>query len=130
MVTLVSRSGGRLIIGGVSVIALTLGVVLAAHHHFGVQLPSWVYFGLLGLGTVGGALANGYRDGGVVVSCVAASVGVLPMAVAFAPSGPPEIHLSLGEIVLKAAGGALVVGIVVGGLSHGIGLAARQFRPA
>lgn len=128
MVTLVRRSGSGLIIGGVSVVSLTLGTLLAAYHLSGIQLPSWVYFGLLGLGTVGGALANGYRDGGFVVSCAAASIGVLPMAIAFAPSGPPEFHLSLGEILIKAAGSALVVGFVVGGLSHGVGLAFRHFR--
>jgi hypothetical protein len=123
MVTLVSGSGSGPVIAGVSGISLTLGLLVAAYHHIGLDLPSWVYLGLLWLGTVGGALVNGYRDGGLVVSWAASTVGVLPMAVAFAPSGPPEIHLSLGDILLKAAGGALVVGLVAGSFSHGVGLA-------
>lgn len=128
MVTLVGHSGSGPVLVGVSVVSLTLGLLLAAYHLSGTQLPSPVYLGLLGLGTVGGALANGYRDGRFVVSCVAASIGVLPMTIAFAPSGPPDIHLSLGEVLMKAAGGALVVGLVVGTLSHGVGLALRRFR--
>lgn len=128
MVTFIKRSGSGLVIGGVSVVSLMLGLLLAIYHVSGIRLPSWVYFGLLGLGTVGGALANGYRDGGFVVSCAAASIGVIPMAIAFAPSGPPEIHLSLGEVLLKAAGGALAVGFIVGGLSHGLGFVFRRFQ--
>lgn len=126
MVTLVRHSGSGRVLGGVVAVALALGLLLALSNAGEVRLPSWVYFGLFWLGTVGGALANGYRDGGLVVSLVAASVAALPMAVAFAPSGPPEIHLSLGEILLKAAAGALVVGLAVGGPSHGVGLLVRR----
>lgn len=128
MVASVGRSETGLVLGGVSAVSLTLGTLLIASHHFGLHLPSWVYLGLLWLGTVGGALVNGYRGGGLVVSCVAAAIGVLPMAVAFAPSGPPEIHLSLGDILLKVAVGTLAVGLVAGTLSHGVGLAVRRFR--
>ena len=113
-----------------SVVSLTLGTLLIASHRFGLHLPSWAYLGLLWLGTVGGALANGYRDGGLVVSWTAAAIGVLPMALALAPSGPPEIHLGLGDILSKAAAGTLVVGLVAGSLSHGVGLAVRRFRAA
>lgn len=129
MNNLAERSKSLPVIGGVSVIAVTLGLLLAGYHHLDLHLPSWVYLGLVWLGTVGGALVNGYWDGGFVVSWFAAAIGVLPMAVAFAPSGPPEIHLALGDVLLKAAGGALTVGFLAGSVSHGIGLAVRRFAP-
>lgn len=129
MSDLVERSKSHQVIGGVSVIAVTLGLLLAGYYHLDLHLPSWVYLGLVWLGTVGGALVNGYRDGGLVVSWFAAAIGVLPMAVAFAPSGPPEIHLGLGDILLKAAAGALIVGLLAGSVSHGIGLVVRRFAP-
>lgn len=129
MNNLVERSKSHQIIGGVSVIAVTLGLLLAGYHHLNLHLPSWVYLGLVWLGTVGGALVNGYRDGRLVVSWLAAAIGVLPMAVAFAPSGPPEIHLGLSDVLLKAVAGALTVGLLAGSVSHYIGLVVRRFAP-
>jgi len=128
MVTLVRRPGSERVLAGVCVLSLILGLLIVAYQTNGIKLPEWVYFGLLGLGTIGGATINGYRDGGVVVSCIAAGIGVVPMALAFAPSGPPEIHLSLFDILLKTAGPTLFVGVAVGGLSHGAGLTARRLQ--
>jgi len=128
MVELVRRPGSGQIVGGVSLISLTLGLLLVAYQTTGFHLPEWVYFGLLGLGTIGGATVNGYRDGGVVVSWLAAGIGVVPMALAFAPSGPPEIHLTFVDVLLKAGGATLFVGVAVGSLSHAIGLGVRRLR--
>lgn len=130
MVSLLDRSGSRQVLGGVSLVALSLGGLLVAYQLTGVQFPEWVYFGLLWLGTFGGATVNGYRDGGVAVSCLAAGIGVAPMALAFAPSGPPGLHLTAVDLFLKAGGWMLVVGVTVGCLSHGIGLGARRLQTA
>jgi len=130
MVTLGKRPESRQVLGGVSLISLTLGLLLVAYQFTGLQLPEWIYFGLLGVGTIGGATFNGYRDGGVVMSCLAAAIGVAPMALAFALSGPPEIQMTAFDILLKAGGATLFVGVTVGALSHAIGLGARRVQAA
>jgi hypothetical protein len=118
------------ILGGVALLSLILGLLIVANQLTGFLLPEWVYFGLLGVGTIGGPTLNGYRDGGVLVSCLAAAIGVVPMALAFAPSGPPAIRLTTLDILLKAGGATLFVGITVGCLAHAIGLGARRTRTA
>jgi hypothetical protein len=130
VVTVFGRSGSVQVLGGVSLVALSLGGLLVAYQLTGLQFPEWVYFGLLGLGTIGGPTLNGYRDGGVVVSCLAAAIGVAPMALAFAPSGPPGLQSTAVDILLKAGSWALVVGVTVGCLTHAIGLGARRAQTA
>jgi hypothetical protein len=130
VVTVFGRSESVQILGGVSLVALSLGGLLVAYQVTGLQLPELVYFGLLGLGTIGGPTVNGYRDGGVVVSCLAAAMGVAPMALAFAPSGPPGLQVTAVDILLKAGGWMLVVGVAVGCLAHAIGLGARRAQTA
>ena len=114
------------VLTGVSLLSLILGLLIVVHQLSGFLLPEWVYFGLLGVGTIGGSTMNGYRDGGLVVSCLAAAIGVAPMALAFAPSGPPEVQLTTLDILLKAGGAILFIGITVGCLAHAIGLGARR----
>ncbi|MFC7234413.1 hypothetical protein [Halosegnis marinus] len=128
MVTLVWGPGSGRVIGGVSLVALALGVLIVASGTTGFRLPEWVYFLLLWVGTFGGATANGYRDGGVAASCLAAGIGVLPMALAFAPSGPPAVRPTAVDLLVKAVGATVLVGIVVGGFSHAVGLGARRLR--
>ncbi|PSP57480.1 hypothetical protein BRC82_00600 [Halobacteriales archaeon QS_1_67_19] len=130
MVTLVRRAGSGVVLGAASAVALALGGLLVLYQIAGIAVPDWAYHGLFGLGTIGIPVINGYRDGRFVTSVVAAAIGALPLAVAFAPSGPPEIHLTLGEILLKATGGASAVGVAVGGLVHGVGLAINRFGTA
>ena len=126
MSTVAGRPRAQILIG-VSVISLTLGCLLVAYQFTGFLLSEWVYFGMLGVGTIGGPTVNGYRDGGVVVSCLAACIGVAPMALAFAPSGPP-IQLTTLDILLKAGAAILFIGISVGCLAHAIGLGARRVQ--
>jgi hypothetical protein len=130
VVTVLGRSESVQVLGGVSLVALSLGGLLVAYQLTGLQFPEWVYFGLLGLGTIGGPTLNGYRDGGVVVSCLAAAIGVAPMALAFAPSGPPELQLTAVDVLLKAGGATLFVGVTAGCLAHAIGLGARRVQTA
>jgi hypothetical protein len=50
------------------------------------------------------------------------------MALAFAPSGPPGTHLTAVDILVKAGGATLLVGVTVGSVSHGIGFGARRLQ--
>jgi hypothetical protein len=126
--TVAGRPGVQILVG-VSFLSLTLGCLLVAYQLTGLLLPEWVYFGILGIGTIGGSTVNGYRDGGVAVSCLAAAIGVTPMALAFAPSGPP-LQLTTLDILLKAGGAIVVIGLTVGCLAHAIGLGARRAQTA
>lgn len=120
------RYGSLRIVGGTAVIASTLGALLVLSNRGVLRLPSEAYLGLLAVGTFGGAVINGYRSGRVAVSWLAAGVGVAPMALALAPSGPPEVDLTLGDILLKAGGWTLAVAFVVGTLSYAFGRIARR----
>lgn len=115
------------VLGGTTVITLTLGALLVLSNWNVLRLPSEVYLGLLAIGTFGGAVLNGYRSGHAAVSWLSAGIGVFPMALAFAPSGPPEINLTLVDILLKAGGWTLVVAFVVGSLSYALGRIVRRF---
>lgn len=115
------------VLGGTTVIALTLGVLLVLSNLDALRLPSEVYLGLLAVGTFGGAVINGYRSGHAVVSWFSAGIGVFPMALALAPSGPPETNLTIGDILLKAGGWTLVVAFVVGSISYALGQISRRF---
>lgn len=121
-----SRRHGLEVLGGTTILSLILGLLLVLGYYELLSLPSDIYWGLLSVGMVGGAAVNGYRSGHIFVSWLSTGIGVFPMAFAFAPSGPPELSPTLGEILLTAGGITLVIGLVVGSVSYVFGRVVRS----
>ena len=119
---LVGREGvrQRRVFGLAVAIGGTLGLLLVGHQASLLTVPGWVAVGLFGVGVSVPAALNGHRRGGLLVSWGASAIGVFPLALAFAPSGP--VTLPLDAILVKAAWWTAVLALVLGSVFHGVGM--------
>ena len=120
------RTEGLQVLGGGTLIGGTLGLLLVLSNVVDLALPSWLPMGLFVLGLSVPALVNGYREGGLAASWLAAGVVTFPLAFALAPSGP--YTLTLVAILLKAARWTVVLGAVAGSTFHAVGWTIRRIR--